>query len=82
MEIHQIPMDENQKADFLSKVGSSMVDTTERKITVFGIGRGLQILTITDEPSDWRAALVRYLRGERIGSSKEMARMEARARFY
>lgn len=59
-----------------------MVDTTERKITVFGVDQNLQIMAITDEPDDWGTPLIRYLQGDRSGSLKEMTRMEGRARFY
>lgn len=82
LEIRQIPRDENQRADFLSKVVSSMIDATERKITLFGVDQALQVMTVTDGPNDWRVPIVQYLRGERHGSLKEVARMEAMGRFY
>lgn len=39
-------------------------------------------MAITDDPNDWRAPLVRYLQGERMGSLKELTKMEWKARFY
>lgn len=35
---------EPESSFFLSKVGSSMIDATERKITLFGIDQGLQVM--------------------------------------
>lgn len=37
LQIEQIPRDDNQKAVFLAKIGSSLLDCRERKITVLGI---------------------------------------------
>lgn len=53
-----------------------MIDTIEKKITVFGIDRILQVMAITDDPTDWRTLVVRHLQGERVGSSREVANME------
>lgn len=46
---------------------------------VFLIDRNLQIMAITDDLNDWRAPLVRYLQGERMGSLKELTKMEWKA---
>lgn len=35
--IEQIARSENQRADFLAKIGSSLIDCRERKITVLGV---------------------------------------------
>lgn len=81
IEIQHIPHEINQKVDLFSKIGSSMTDTTVRKITMFGIDRNLQLMVVTNDPNYWRAPLMRYIQGERTGSSKELAKMERRFRF-
>lgn len=37
MTIEQIAQTENQRADFLAKIGSSLIDCRKRQITVLGI---------------------------------------------
>lgn len=64
LQIEQIPRDDNQKAVFLAKIGSSLLDCRERKITVLGIGRDEHVLTISDREEDWRFPLLRFLGGD------------------
>lgn len=50
MAVEQIARMENQRANFLAKIGSSLIDCRQWKITVLGVGKGEQVLAISDNP--------------------------------
>ncbi|XP_012842286.1 PREDICTED: uncharacterized protein LOC105962516 [Erythranthe guttata] len=80
--MHQIPRNDNQRADFLAKVGSSVVDCIERKITILIAPTPTPgIMTIDEEP-DWRTPLFKYFRGERAGTKREQHRLAYKARHF
>lgn len=58
MTIEKIAGIENQRADFLAKIGSSLIDCKERKITVMGLGRGDSVFAISDVLEDWRSPII------------------------
>lgn len=75
MSIEHIARTENQRADFLAKIGSSLID-------VMGVGRGDHVFAIFDVTEDWRSAITQFLEGKGRESKKEEEILERRARFY
>lgn len=63
MTIKQIARTENQRADFLAKIGSSLIDCRERKFTMLGVGKEEQVFAISDNSEDWRFPLIQFLKG-------------------
>lgn len=80
--MEQIARTENQRADFLAEIGSSLIDCMERKITVMGVGKVDPVFAISDGAEDWRLAISQLLEGKRPETRKEKEVMERRARFY
>lgn len=80
--VEQIARSENQRADFLAKIGSSLIYCIERKITVLGVGRGEPVFAISDDPTDWRLPLIQFLEGKKPELLKDEEILERRARFY
>lgn len=82
MIVEQIARMENQRANFLAKIGSSIIDCRQRKITMLGVGKGEQVLAISDNPKDWRLPFIQFLEGRKPESKREKEILERRARFY
>ncbi|XP_012827722.1 PREDICTED: uncharacterized protein LOC105949002 [Erythranthe guttata] len=80
--VHQLPRSDNQRADFLAKIGSSVVDCVERKITILIAPTPMQGVMMIDEESDWRTPLFKYFRGERFGTKREQHRLAYKARHF
>lgn len=76
------PESDNRKADFLAKIGRSLLDYREWKIAVLGIGKEALVLAISQDEIDWRAPILRFFEGERLGNKNELEITERRARFY
>lgn len=82
MTVEQIARTENQRADFLAKIESSLIDCRERTITVLGVGIGEQVLAISDDPEDWRLPFIQLLEGMKSEAKREKEILERRARLY
>ncbi|XP_012830533.1 PREDICTED: uncharacterized protein LOC105951629 [Erythranthe guttata] len=80
--MHQIPRNDNQRADFLAKVGSSVADCVERKITILIAPTPISGVMLIDEEPDWRTPLFKYFRGERTGTKREQNRLAYKARHF
>lgn len=57
MSIEHIARTENQRADVLAKIGSSLID-------MMGVGRGDHMFAIFDVTEDWRSAITQFLEGK------------------
>lgn len=71
MTIEKIAGTENQRADFLAKIGSSLIDCRERKITVMGLGIGDSVFAISDVLEDWRSPIIHLLEGMKPNLKKK-----------
>ncbi|XP_012833996.1 PREDICTED: uncharacterized protein LOC105954857 [Erythranthe guttata] len=80
--VHQIPRNDNQQADFLAKIGSSVVDCVERKISILIAPTPTPGVMMIDEEPDWRTRLFAYFRGERTGTTREQHRLAYKARHF
>lgn len=80
--IEQIARSENQRTDFLAKIGSSLIDCRERKITVLGVERKEPVFAISNNPTDWRLPLILFLEGKKPELQKDEETLERGARFY
>ncbi|XP_012844975.1 PREDICTED: uncharacterized protein LOC105965010 [Erythranthe guttata] len=87
-EIIQIPRESNTQADFLSKIGSSSVDCSERNITILSAnGRflgsnGEKLVARVEDQEDWRTPIITYLKGNTISDRRTRERMEYKARHF
>ncbi|XP_012846962.1 PREDICTED: uncharacterized protein LOC105966933 [Erythranthe guttata] len=87
-EIIQIPRESNTQADFLSKIGSSSMDCSERNITILSAnGRflgsnGEKLVAKVEDQEDWRTPIITYLKGNTISDRRTRERMEYKARHF
>ncbi|XP_012843489.1 PREDICTED: uncharacterized protein LOC105963616 [Erythranthe guttata] len=87
-EIIQIPRESNTQADFLSKIGSSSVDCSERNITILSTsGRflgsnGEKLVASIEDQEDWRTPIIAHLKGNTISDRRTRERMEYKARHF
>ncbi|XP_012834226.1 PREDICTED: uncharacterized protein LOC105955073 [Erythranthe guttata] len=81
--ICQIPRNDNQRADFLAKIGSSVIDCVERKISILIAPSPTPgIMILEEEEIDWRTPLFAYFRGERVGKAREQHRLAYKSRHF
>ncbi|XP_012836530.1 PREDICTED: uncharacterized protein LOC105957147 [Erythranthe guttata] len=87
-EIIQIPRESNSQADFLSKIGSSSVDCSERNITILSTcGRFFEsnsekLVARVEDQEDWRTPIITYLKGNTISDRRTRERIEYKARHF
>ncbi|XP_012854115.1 PREDICTED: uncharacterized protein LOC105973627 [Erythranthe guttata] len=81
--LRQIPREENEKADFLARVGSMSADCSSRQITILeGQPREQLEVATTSLAPDWRQNIIRYLKGEMLPCRKEQSKLEMKARNF
>ncbi|XP_012833163.1 PREDICTED: uncharacterized protein LOC105954039 [Erythranthe guttata] len=81
--LEQIPREENERADFLARIGSLSAECSSRNITILtGLPKKPQELFSTSATVDWRAKIVQCLQGGVIPDRREQAKMEAKARYF
>lgn len=82
--LSQIPREENGRADFLARVGSSAIGRQNRKIELIFAGRNVITTEVmmAQTSEDWRTKIIQCLKGVKLQSSREQNRIEARARHF
>ncbi|XP_012850074.1 PREDICTED: uncharacterized protein LOC105969843 [Erythranthe guttata] len=81
--LRQIPREENEKADFLARVGSMSVDCSSRQITILeGQPGEMSEIATTSLAPDWRQGIIGYLKGETLPCRKEQSKLEMKARNF
>lgn len=82
--LSQIPREENGKADFLARIGSSAIGRQNRKIELIFAGKNVittEVMTAQTK-EDWRTGIIQCLKGITLTSTREQSRIEARARHF
>ncbi|XP_012833285.1 PREDICTED: uncharacterized protein LOC105954155 [Erythranthe guttata] len=83
MTLRQIPREENEKADFLAKIGSMSTDCTSRKVTILeGQPRECHEVATAGLTKDWRQSIIGCLRGEVLPCRREQSKLEIRSRNF
>lgn len=85
--IVQIPWGENEKADYLTRAGSSALPGQNRNVNLIYAkrkGQNEEVATIfTTEPQeDWRTEIINCLKGRVLASKRDQAQVEAKAKYF
>lgn len=84
--IVQVPREENEKADFLARMGSSALKGQNRKINrIYTKRKGpteeLAAIFEAGPLEDWRMEIINCLKGRILVSKREQAQVEAKSRY-
>lgn len=80
----QIPMEENGRAYFLARVGSSAMGCHNRKIDLIFAGKNRAAVEVMSMRAneDWRAGIIRCLGRIKLQSKQKHATVEAKVRHF
>ncbi|KAL0461388.1 UNVERIFIED_CONTAM: Ribonuclease HI [Sesamum latifolium] len=85
-QLHQIPREENIKADSLSKLASALEDYKTRRITVQHLPQSqipLDIQLISSSNNDWRTPIIHWINEDHLpGDRWETTKIKNRAIYF
>ncbi|XP_012848582.1 PREDICTED: uncharacterized protein LOC105968491 [Erythranthe guttata] len=81
--LKQIPRSENERADFLARVGSLSTECGSRRITILqGHPRRCEEVAVASAADDWRMDIIRCLGGYELPCRREQSKLVARSRGF